>query len=742
MTRTAPSRPSVGSGRKLAGTNDIKPFRDNESSEPYYDPRWDNPYQRESTPANEDPKRKADRERQQRIDEKNWDDLTKQKKQEDFNLDLTGQVGFSHEIAEIGKDSISLTVGVDFLPGPDIKVKDGKASVGVGVGLPLVGNVNGGLVIDLDKKQVTGISGGIELLGIGIDFSTEKCHTTVTISIGGVGITYGKNTCKPEPEPPPTEPPPTEPPPTEPPPIPDPLPPPGGGSSGTISVPDQGYGLYIFSTFSSEYDYVTSLFAGNSYYSRSVLAMQGGGRNKDGNYVFQTSISSTNIEQNRPWKNWNTFYPMEIVYNKSEIVEATQINPGGKYFPYLGLSSEYPNAMIHKEGKAYKINLPLGTIGGTVIIIRGTGQQINQNLLKYINPNFSENIIWNSNMSYNPWLGFPASSLEQYYIRFVHTGFRPLPEKPINTIFPSPLLITPKKPEMCDLAPLMSLQRKNNEMMTQSLDLVKNSAAAIGVGAFPATYPGSLTTNKGTKKVNNLAEQVDTIYDTIDELMGKYPQKHKVRRKNKDGKDEEMEFEVPNQSEGQAELIGMMMQSLSQTTMSNNMENRQLQELALTRQMVVKLYYMVESIMEYLDYPTETTVVNVPMSITPMKRKGRSIEKLKEFGDMVKESIQPVIVTKKKSGDPETLKKYLLHLSHGAAVIKAAFWRKLSPENPKEQINANLAQQEKLSELSSTEKAWNEALESMAGKLDPQNEAEAKKNAPKIEVEKKKPGAK
>mgnify|MGYP003609170114 CR=1 FL=1 len=690
MTRTAPSKGSVGSGRKLSGSNEIKPFRDNETGDPYYDPKWDNPYQRESTPVNEDPKRKADRERQQRIDDKNWDSLTKQKKQEDFNLDLSGQVGFSHEIAEIGKDSISITVGVDFLPGPDVKIRDGKASVGVGVGLPLVGNVNGGLVIDLDSKQVTGISGGLEVLGLGIDFSTEKCHTTVTVSLGGIGITYGKDTCKEEEEARKKEeeetPKPPEPDPNEEPKIPEPLPSPGSSTSGSPPIiPNKGFGIYLFAWVAQSKEmYWNSL-------GEILLSSDGGittlayGYDQMGNVRINIGGIMDGYDKYR--------------IPKRKVIFTTSIYSYPPEFesPYLGdpmgTIDEYPLAPLQKNGIAYGFREWNGVaflnMQCRVAIFMGDSEEMQRKFADFIVPNASRTTRIPT--------GFGSSTFWTYYL-----GFLPYPRKKPKIRFPFPNLITPKKPDMCDLAPLMSLQRKsidlqnkNNEMMNQSLELVKNSASAIGVGAFPAIYPGSLTTNKGTKQVNNLAEQVDTLYDTIDELMGKYPQKHKVKRKNKDGKDEEMDFEIPNQSEGQAELLGMMMQSLSQTSMSNNMENRQLQELALTRQMVVKLYYMVESIMEYLDYPTETTVVNLPMSITPLKRKGRNIEKLKDFGEMVKESIQPVIVTKKKSGDPETLKKYLLHLSHGAAIIKAAFWRKLSPENPKKKINANFANQEK-----------------------------------------------
>lgn len=734
MRTGATSRPSAGTSKKLSGSNEIKPFRDNESSDPYYDPQWDNPYQREVTPSNEDPKRKADRERQQRIDEKDWDSLTKKKKQEDFNLDLTGSVGFSHEIANIGGSSIAFTAGIDFLPGPDLKIKDGKATVGVGVGLSRIHSVSGGLVIDLETKEVTGISGGLAAFGLGIEFSAEKCHTTVTITIGGIGITYGQDTCKKEddktkPEPKREEKPPrkTEPDPSEPTGV---TPTPGSGSPIGIppNIPDGQIGYFLFCGKVGNtkfYENGEASYSDVNPWGYKVIAPD----------IVELSIRYWGIDVRRDSRgnlvpsSQNNIYTYRfdkttrLASNTSQLVTRN-----------INLFQDEPN-------RSLSILTDAPGFSSYIMALIGTRQQIetiweNTELIKISYKASSRELV-----AMGVHWGIASSHcVAQGRTELVFVGFVPIPIETPQIFYPNPI-ITPEKNIMCDLSPVMSLQRQNNEMLKQNTEITNQAAAAIGVGAFPATYPGSLTTNAGTKKVNNLAEQVDTIYDTIDELLGKYPQKHKVKKKNKDGKDEELDIEIPNQSEGQAELLGMMMQSLQQTSASNNMENRQLQELALTRQMVIKLYYMVESIMEYLDYPTETTVVNVPMSITPMKRKGRNIEKLKEFGEMVKESVQPVIVTKKKSGDPETLKKYLLHLSHGAAVIKAAFWRKLSPENPKEQINANLAQQEKLSELSSTEKAWNEALDSMASKLDPTN-SEAKKNAPKIEVEKKKPGEK
>lgn len=701
-TRTTGTRNTIGSGNKLTGRNEIKPFQQDQA-DPYYDPKYDNPYQRESTPVNEDPKRKADRERQQRIDEKNWDSLTQRKKQEDFNLDLTGSVGFSHEIADIGDSSISFTAGIDFLPGPDFKYKDGKATVGMGIGLNRVTSVSGGLVVDLATREVVGISGGLAVAGVGIEFSTEKCHTTVTITLMGVGITYGKNTCKEEekkkePPPPRQEVPPP------------PVPSPSGESTSTQTngadsplnlpkeIPSDEYGYFCFGLTSS---YTTILLDGSRRISYGHVNPWGVG-------LVEKDIL---ILRHRSWylktgpginESTNSISEFKHIDDRGRNMANRILNPQ----PLFSWNTANP-VVAHEPPIFLSTKTIIEASWGLSTVSMGGGGDSTS--------------------------GF--STAWSWFFTFLYFCPIPIPKK---IKYYTPPTITPErnKPEMCDLSPVMSLQRKANEMIAKNMEVISQSAAAIGVGAFPATYPGSLTTNKGTKKVNNLAEQVDTVYETIDELLGKYPQKHKVKRKNKDGKDEELDIEIPNQSEGQAELIGMMMQSLQQTSNSNNMENRQLQELALTRQMVVKLYYMIESIMEYLDYPTETTVVNLPMSITPMKRKGNKIEKLKEFGDMVKESVQPVIVTKKKSGDPETLKKYLLHLTHGAAIIKAAFWRKLSPENPKEQINANLAKQEKLSELSSTEKAWNEALEAMAGKLDPENEAEAKKNSPKINVEK------
>jgi len=115
-------------------------------------------------------------------------------------------------------------------------------------------------------------------------------------------------------------------------------------------------------------------------------------------------------------------------------------------------------------------------------------------------------------------------------------------------------------------------------------------------------------------------------------------------------------------------MFTLMMQSSINTDLLINICTRVLNESGQDKQQNFKSHQALMAIIEYLGFNYQEKKENLPLSFKPGEE---------SFDKLLKESTVPVKVVD--FHEKETLNHYLHELLQGAAIIRAAHWRKIDP---------------------------------------------------------------
>lgn len=187
----------------------------------------------------------------------------------------------------------------------------------------------------------------------------------------------------------------------------------------------------------------------------------------------------------------------------------------------------------------------------------------------------------------------------------------------------------------------------------------------VGVEEFPALVPEAMTNEESNEKeINNIPGLIAYLHETIDELVGQFPIKIKVR--NSDLEDNEpQEIILPNISETLTEIFNSGYLAANDTSENQHILLRLVSELAQVKIATIKAHDIALTTSNYLAFPVEQRHVRVKSAFNWDEN-----EKLGEFLKQGEISLETY-----KSKQTESLQDVLQELLFAAGLIKAVFYR-------------------------------------------------------------------
>jgi hypothetical protein len=231
------------------------------------------------------------------------------------------------------------------------------------------------------------------------------------------------------------------------------------------------------------------------------------------------------------------------------------------------------------------------------------------------------------------------------------------------------------------------------------LERVEVISRILGIEEYPIPAPESILEEEGQEigqtAIANAAAFQAWQFGRFDELMGQWEIPLKIKDADPTVEGDQPEFiKLPNLAEAIAELFGLTVQSAINSETLLNLSIKALAETGQNKQQGFRTYKLLEALSDWFGVELEEKKFNLPLSFTP------GANKIDQF---VKAKQQPTTGHIYKNKD--TFKDNLHDLLHGAAIIRAAFWRKLDQNGDiKEQIKENIRQRVNINEEISKDK--------------------------------------
>lgn len=207
-----------------------------------------------------------------------------------------------------------------------------------------------------------------------------------------------------------------------------------------------------------------------------------------------------------------------------------------------------------------------------------------------------------------------------------------------------------------------------------SEELLRLIAKRLAVNDFPVSVPQSLLADRGnsTEEIQSVSQFIKWFVLQMDALIGQFPIAITIKDADatKEG-DQKKEIKIPNLAEGIAELIGIGMNASINTDSLVNIGVRNLYETNLAKNAAIVAQDIARNNAEFLDYEVKEIDRKVPAAFTLGEIELDKILKESEHNIRTYDNV-----------DKAQLKDYMTEFLQAVAIIRAAHWRKLDPNQP------------------------------------------------------------
>lgn len=204
-------------------------------------------------------------------------------------------------------------------------------------------------------------------------------------------------------------------------------------------------------------------------------------------------------------------------------------------------------------------------------------------------------------------------------------------------------------------------------------ELLKLIAKRVGVSDYPFKVPENLLANRSRKAkvLESNAQLWEWYIRQFDALAGQFPIEIEIEDNDptKEG-DQKQKIKVENISEALAELLGIGINANINTETLINIGIRTLTEAGQAKIAAIVAQDLARSNADFLDYDLKQIKRKIPLSFRPGKT---------ELDDILKEG--ETEIQSYENVDKQGLKDYFTEFLQGVAIIRAAFWRKLDPND-------------------------------------------------------------
>jgi hypothetical protein len=205
---------------------------------------------------------------------------------------------------------------------------------------------------------------------------------------------------------------------------------------------------------------------------------------------------------------------------------------------------------------------------------------------------------------------------------------------------------------------------------TETYQISKCVAPALGVKQLPWNLPGNMGDGEGSETVDNYAELQIYILKQLSQMLGQTKIKIKVKDSDlvaEGNQTKELEFE--NVSEAMAELLGLALtnQSIASAGLNASLTGVIQSGMAFTTAAVVDKH--IEEIVEFLGFSQKRSAFQVPLPYTP-------------GGTTPEEILKDTVVNLRyyENVDRRTFQSHAVIMEQAAAIIRAAFYERIGSE--------------------------------------------------------------
>jgi hypothetical protein len=203
---------------------------------------------------------------------------------------------------------------------------------------------------------------------------------------------------------------------------------------------------------------------------------------------------------------------------------------------------------------------------------------------------------------------------------------------------------------------------------TETYQSSKCVAPALGVKKLPWNLPANMGNGQGSQSIDNYAELQVYLLKQLSQMLGQTEIKVKVKDSNlaQEG-DQEVELKFANLSEAIAELTGLALtnQALSSASLNAAMTSTVQAGMAFSTAAVVDKN--LGEILEYLGFAVQRRTFEVPLAYTPGKNSP---------DEFLEDSTAKLSYWR--NDDRNTLQNHISTLEQAAAIIRAAFFERIS----------------------------------------------------------------
>jgi hypothetical protein len=203
---------------------------------------------------------------------------------------------------------------------------------------------------------------------------------------------------------------------------------------------------------------------------------------------------------------------------------------------------------------------------------------------------------------------------------------------------------------------------------TETYQSSKCVAPALGVKKLPWNLPENMGNGQGSQTISNYAELQLYFLKQLSQMLGQTEIKVKVKDSNlAQGGNQEIELKFANLSEAIAELAGLALtnQALSSASLNAAMTSTVQAGMAFSTAAVVDRN--LGEILEYLGFAVQRKTFEAPLAYTPGKNSPE---------EFLRDSTAKLSYWR--NDDRNTLQNHISTLEQAAAIIRAAFFERIS----------------------------------------------------------------
>ena len=244
-------------------------------------------------------------------------------------------------------------------------------------------------------------------------------------------------------------------------------------------------------------------------------------------------------------------------------------------------------------------------------------------------------------------------------------------------------------------------ENKENGSLEEILEILEELKDAIGDGKFEV--PSTLISTENNPipsniKIENLTAFQGYLFERLDELFGQWDIPIEIDDMEPfiEGKQSKV-IRLPNLAEAVGEIWAELKSTKLEQTVHHQTSTRALVTSGQNFQIGWQNQMKLDAIISFLGFAYKEKTEKIPFFFNPLEKNGDAALFLQ---NTEVDAVRIVFDPKQK----RNLQTDLLHILHGAAILKAVFWRPVDNNNPEESIKKNvedlLKNQEKLSQLS------------------------------------------